>query len=190
LTSPRTSNRSKEIIMSAVPQQDRLAGTWSFAPAHSSAAFSVRYVVAAFRGSFDEVTATLVDGKLTGAVEVGSVDVNHDDLAAHLMTADFFDADNHPVISFTSKEMTITGDDVELHGELTMKGVTNALYATGTIEGPTEDFMGQTRLGFTLTTTIDRRAFGVSWNAELPKGGPALSDDVELTVELEFTQAV
>ena len=175
--------------MSAVPQQDRLAGTWNFAAAHSAARFSVQYVVAAFRGSFDEVRAALVDGKLSGAVEVGSVDVNDEDLAAHLMGADFFDADKYPEISFTSDEVKITGDDVELHGELTMKGVTNALYATGTVEGPTEDHMGQTRLGFTLTTTIDRRAFGVSWNADLPRGGRALSDEVELTVELEFTQA-
>ena len=81
------------------------------------------------------------------------------------------------------------GDNVQLGGELTIKGTTNALHATGTVEGPTEDFAGNTRLGFTLKAVIDRTAYGVSWNADLPRGGRALSDDVELTAELEFTRA-
>ena len=64
--------------------------------------------------------------------------------------------------------------------------MTKPVHATGTIDGPIEDFMGNTRLGFTLETTINRTDFGVSWNADLPKGGKALSDEVTLTVELEF----
>ena len=79
--------------------------------------------------------------------------------------------------------------NVQLDGKLTIKGVTAALHATGTVEGPTEDFMGNTRLGFTLKAMIDRTAYGVSWNADLPSGGRALSDDVELTAELEVIQA-
>jgi hypothetical protein len=66
--------------------------------------------------------------------------------------------------------------------------MTNALHATGTVEGPTEHFMGNTRLGFTLRAMIDRTGNGVSWNADVPGGGRALSDDVELTAELEFIQ--
>jgi polyisoprenoid-binding protein YceI len=67
-----------------------------------------------------------------------------------------------------------------------IKGMTNALHATGTVEGPTEDSMGNTPLGFTLKAMIDRTAYGVSWNADLPRGGRALSDEVEPTAELEF----
>jgi polyisoprenoid-binding protein YceI len=174
--------------MSVVAAQDRLAGTWAFSAVHSAITFSVPYVVASFRGSFEEVAATLVDGKLSGAAAVASVDVKDENLAAHLMSAEFFDADNHPEITFTSDELKIDHDNVELDGELTIKGITNELHATGTVEGPIEDSMGNTRLGFTLKAMIDRTAYGVSWNADLPKGGRALSDDVELTAELEFVR--
>jgi polyisoprenoid-binding protein YceI len=146
-------------------------------------------VVSSFRSSFQEVTATLVDGKLSGAARVASVDVEDENLAAHLMGAEFFDAANHPLITFTSHELKIDSDNVALDGELTIKGITNPLYATGTVNGPTEDFMGATRLGLTLTAVIDRTAYGISWNADLPRGGSALSDDVELSVDLEFARA-
>jgi polyisoprenoid-binding protein YceI len=142
----------KEITMSVVPPQDRLAGAWNFSAIHSAVTFSVAYVVASFRASFEEIAATLVDGKLSGAAEVASVDVKDENLAAHLMSAEFFDADNHA-------------------------------------EGPTEDSTGNTGRGFTTKAIIDRTAYGVSWNADLPRGGRALSDDVELTTELEFIQA-
>ncbi|HWV87552.1 MAG TPA: YceI family protein, partial [Capillimicrobium sp.] len=99
------------------------------------------------------------------------------------------DAENHPQISFRSTRLALDGDDVELEGELTMKGVTKPIRATGTVNGPTEDFMGNTRLGFTFETTVNRHDFGVSWNADLPKGGKALADEVTLHVELEFLKA-
>src|SRR4051794_28367469 len=175
--------------MSAVSQQDRLVGAWDFSAVHSAITFSVPYVVASFRASFEEVAATLVDGKLSGAAKVASVDVKDENLAAHLMSAEFFDADNHPEITFTSDELKINGDNVQLDGELTIKGITQPLHATGTVEGPTEDPTGNTRLGFTLKAMIDRTAYGVSWNADLPMGGRALSDDVELSAELEFIRA-
>jgi polyisoprenoid-binding protein YceI len=175
--------------MSVVSPQDRLAGAWNFSAIHSAITFSVSYVVATFRGSFEEVAATLVDRKLSGAAAVASVDVKDANLAAHLLSAEFFDADNHPEITFSSDELEISDDNVQLDGELTIKGVTKALRATGTMEGPTEDFMGNTRLGFTLRAMIDRTAYGVSWNADLPSGGRAVSDDVELTAELEFIRA-
>jgi polyisoprenoid-binding protein YceI len=175
--------------MSVVSPQDRLAGTWNFTPVHSAVTFSIGYVVSSFRSSFEEVTATLVDGKLRGAAQVASVDVKDENLAAHLMSAEFFDADNHPEIIFSSDELKIDGDNVQLDGELTIKGITKPLHATGAVDGPTEDFMGNTRLGLTLKVVIDRTAYGINWNADLPKGGRALSDDVELTVELEFTRA-
>jgi polyisoprenoid-binding protein YceI len=175
--------------MSVAFSQDRLAGTWNFSAVHSAVAFSLPYVVASFRASFEKVAATLVDGKLSGAAKVASIDVKDENLAAHLMSAEFFDADNHPEITFTSADVRIDGDNVELDGELTIKGITMPLHAAGTVEGPAEDFMGNTRLGFTLTAMIDRTAYGVSWNADLPSGGRALSDDVELTAELEFARA-
>lgn len=175
--------------MSTQVAQDRLAGSWNFIPVHSSADFSVKYLVAKYRGRFEELDATLVDGVLTGSVKVASVTVKDPNLAGHLQGPDFFDAEQFPEITFTSQTIDFDGDTLKLDGELTMKGVTKPVHATGTVNGPTEDFMGNTRLGFTLETTVDRTAFGVNWNADLPKGGRALGDDVTLTVELEFAKA-
>jgi polyisoprenoid-binding protein YceI len=172
--------------VSVTTTQDRLAGTWQFNPTHSSADFSVKYLVAKFRGSFDDVHATLADGVISGSAKVPSINVTQENLVGHLMAPDFFDAEQFPEITFKSTSITADGDDVTVEGELTLRGVTKPIRATGSLEGPTEDFMGNTRLGFTLETTIDRTAFGVSWNADLPKGGKALSNDVKLVVELEF----
>lgn len=173
--------------MSATTVQERLAGNWQFAPVHSSIEFSVKYLVAKFRGGFEDVGATLENGVLSGTAKVASITVKQEGLVGHLLAPDFFDAEQYPEISFTSTKIDGgAGDAVAVDGELTLKGVTEPVHATGTLEGPTEDFMGNTRLGFTLETTIDRTAFGVSWNQDLPKGGKALSDEVTLTAELEF----
>jgi polyisoprenoid-binding protein YceI len=169
--------------------QDRLAGTWNFVPVHSAATFSVKYLVAPFRGEFVDLEAQLADGRLTGAVKVASVAVKDENLAAHLQGPDFFDAEAHPEVTFSSDRLDIDGDQVTLTGELTMKGVSRPVTATGTINGPTEDFLGNTRLGLSLETTVDRSDYGVSWNAPLPKGGDALSNDVTIAVELEFHRA-
>jgi polyisoprenoid-binding protein YceI len=168
---------------------ERFAGTWNFVLVHSSASFSVKYLVASFRGRFDELEATFADGKLTGEVKVASVAVKDENLAAHLQAPDFFDAEQHPTISFASDSLTIDGARVDLEGELTLKGVTKPVHATGTVVGPVEGAHGQTAVGFTLETTIDRSEYGLDWNADLPKGGKALSNDVTLTVELEFVKA-
>ena len=175
--------------MTETQTPDRLAGTWNFAAVHSSATFSVPYLVAKFRGTFEDLNATLENGVLSGSAKVASVSVKDPNLVGHLLAPDFFDAENHDEISFKSTKLDIDGDDVTLEGELTLKGVTKPLTAKGSVDGPTEDFMGNTRLGFTLETTIDRTDFGVSWNADLPKGGKALSNDVTITAELEFHKA-
>ncbi|MGI8714088.1 MAG: YceI family protein [Solirubrobacteraceae bacterium] len=175
--------------MSVNTIQDRLAGSWQFVGTHSSADFAVKYLVAKFRGNFEELDAKLQDGVLTGSAKVASINVKDPNLIGHLQAPDFFDAENYPEISFKSTILGIDGDTLTLDGELTIKDVTKPVHATGTVQGPTEDFMGNSRLGFTLETKINRTDFGVSWNADLPKGGKALSDEVTLTVELEFAIA-
>jgi len=169
--------------------EDRVSGAWNFAAAHSSADFAVKYVVSTFRGSIEDLSATLQDGVLSGTAKVASIKVKDDNLTGHLMAPDFFDAEQYPEISFRSDSIEADGDEVTVQGELTLRGVTKPITATGTLEGPSQDFMGNTRLGFTLETTIDRTDYGVSWNAELPSGGKALADEVTLHVELEFHQA-
>ncbi len=174
--------------MSVDTLPDRLTGEWRFNAIHSSVDFSLQYLVAKFRGRFEEVDASLRDGVLTGSAKVASVNVKDSNLIGHLQSPDFFDAEQHAELSFTSTTLEAEGDNLTLDGELTIKGITRPVHATGTIDGPTEDFMGNTRLGFTLETKIDRTEFGLNWNAELPKGGKALSDEVTLIVELEFTK--
>ena len=172
--------------MSATTVNERLAGQWRFAPVHSAAEFSVKYVVAKFRGRFGDLDASLEDGVLTGSAKVASVSVKDPNLYPHLQSPDFFDAEQYPEIKFHSTNITIQGDHVELDGELELKGNTRPVHASGTVEGPVEDAGGNTRLGFTLESKIDRTEFGINWNAPLPKGGPSLSNEVVLTVELEF----
>lgn len=172
--------------MSATTASDRITGQWRFAPVHSSAEFAVKYVVAKFRGSFGELDASLEDGVLSGSAKVASISVKDENLLPHLQSPDFFDGENHPEIKFRSTNIDIQGDRVELDGELEIKGNTRPIHSSGTIEGPVDDFAGNTRLGLTLETKVDRTEFGLNWNAELPKGGKALSNEVVLTVELEF----
>src|ERR1700733_3980748 len=90
--------------------QGRLAGTWKFIPVHSSASFSVRYLVAHFRGRFEELDASLVDGVLVGSARVASVSVKDPTLVGHLLAPDFFDAERFPEISFTSTVLGVVGD--------------------------------------------------------------------------------
>ncbi len=88
--------------MSTPAIQDRLAGAWNFSPVHSSADFSIKYLVAKFRARFEELDAKLEDGVLTGSVKVASIDLKDENFEGHLMTADFFDAEQHPEITFRS----------------------------------------------------------------------------------------
>ncbi len=175
--------------MSTTTSIERLAGNWTLNPTHSSAEFSVKYLVAKFRGSFGDLSATLDEGNLRGAAEVGSVNVKDPNLIGHLQSPEFFDAEQYPELTFRSTSIDLQGDQVELEGEMTIKGNTRPIHATGTIAGPTEDFMGNTKIGLALETTIDRSEFGLNWNADLPKGGKALSNQVTLSVELEFVKA-
>lgn len=167
-------------------------GTWQLDNVHSSIAFQVPYLAGAFNGSFREFDGTLdvSDGgaALTGVAKVASVDVKDDNLAAHLQAPDFFDAESHPELSFTSDRIALDGENVVVAGEITIKGVTRAIEATGAAHGPVANLQGNDSLRLRLTTTVDRTEFGVSWNAELPGGGKALSDDVTILAELYFVK--
>jgi polyisoprenoid-binding protein YceI len=165
------------------------AGTWSVDPVHSKAGFAVRHSgIATFRGHFTELTATLADGTLTGAVDVASIEVPVAQLKGHLLAPDFFDAEQHPQITFAASDITLDGEQLTVRGELTLKGVTQPLEATGTFGGPATYLDGSERIALSLETVINRHDFGVSWNAQLPSGGNAVGDDVTLSVDLELTR--
>lgn len=166
------------------------AGTWSLDPVHSKAAFAVKYSgVATFRGHFSEVSAELREGTLQGAVDVASVEVPVAQLKGHLQAPDFFDAEAHPQITFTASDLDLDGERLTVRGELTIKGTTRALEATGTFGGPYTGLSGSEAVALSLETVVNRHDFGISWNADLPTGGKALADDVTLTVDLVLNRA-
>jgi polyisoprenoid-binding protein YceI len=169
-------------------------GTWKLDPTHSSASFAVKHMaVATFRGRFEKFDATLTVGEdsaeLVGTVEAGSIVVKDENLQGHLGSPDFFDVERYPEITFRSTSLRREGDEVVVDGELTIKGNTRPVEARGEISGPAVTLGDVTKLGLTFDTIVDRTEFGLNWNAPLPKGGFAVSNDVKLTVELELAQA-
>jgi polyisoprenoid-binding protein YceI len=166
------------------------SGTWTADKVHSTIGFEVEHMVSTFRGRFEEYDAKLVDGKLVGTVAVPSVKVYDENLEAHLQSPDFFDAQLHPELRFESRELALDeGGKVTLEGELTIKGTTRDVTAEGRYVRVEADMAGGERIGLQLEATVDRREFGLTWNAALPKGGFALGDDVTLVVALELVKA-
>jgi polyisoprenoid-binding protein YceI len=167
---------------------DLPTGTWQVDPVHSTLAFSVKHmVVANFRGGFDTFDVTLDENGLRGTVDVASVTVSEPNLNGHLLSPDFFDAERSPQLSFHSTAIRVSDVELDIDGELTLKGITRPVKITGTVSGPvTHPFDGSSRLGLELETIIDRTAFGLDWNAPLPTGGFAVGNDVKLLAELEL----
>lgn len=165
-------------------------GTWRLDPVHSSIGFAVTYQgVMTFKGTFEEYGATLADGRLEGSAKVASVKVDDENLAGHLQTPDFFDAEQYPELRFASHSIERKGDTVSIRGDLTLRGQTHPVELSGTLSGPITDGYGNERVGFDLETTINRHDYGISWNMELPGGGAALADDVVISANLTLVQA-
>jgi polyisoprenoid-binding protein YceI len=168
-------------------------GTWSLDPVHSSVGFEVPYLAGNFKGEFNEIGAELaVDGErasLEGTAHVTSVDVKDENLAAHLQSPDFFDAERHPELRFTARDIRLDGDGkVSGDGDLTIKGVTKPVTVTGTVATPIADAYGNERIGLNLFASIDRTDFGVDWNQPLPSGEPSLANDVTIRADLQFVR--
>ena len=165
-------------------QQGIPTGTWQADTVHSSVAFEVPYAVATFGGEVTDFEACLADGKLAGAAKIESITTKEENLQAHLLSPEFFDAEKHPVVSFSGSEIKRAGDKVEIDGEITIKGISQPAKITGTINGPAVDHFGATRVGLELQATVDRTKFDMKWNMPLPNGEPALSNDVTLKAQL------
>lgn len=168
-------------------------GTFDADPVHSSFGFAVRYQgVSLFRGTLDEVTATLTTGdegaKLEGTAKVESISVKTpEQFRAHLLSEEFFDAANHPDVTFTSTNVEFGEDGVAtLTGDLTIKGVTQPVEAKGAYQAPATDAFGGTRGHLNLEAVIDRTAYGMNWNMPLPSGGNALDNNVTITVDVSL----
>lgn len=165
-------------------------GTYNLDPVHSTIDFAVRHNnVSTFRGTFEKVDARLENGVLVGTAAVDSVKTAIPDLKGHLLSPDFFNAESTPTITFRSSDIRIGEDGgVEVDGDLTIRGVTKQVTATGSY-GAGTGIAGSEVVGLELETTVDRRDYGIQWQAPLPSGGEALGWDVTLRVQLELVQA-
>ncbi len=166
-----------------------LSGTFEADPVHSSFGFSVRYQgVSIFRGSLTEVEAGLRHGHLEGTAKVDSISIRTpEQFRAHVLSSEFFDAANHPEVRFVSTAVTIDSTGAaSVTGDLTIKGITRPVVATGQWTAPAADAFGNTRAHLELEAVIDRTEWNMNWNMALPSGGNALANAVTLTIELSL----
>jgi polyisoprenoid-binding protein YceI len=171
-------------------QQQLPTGTYAVDKIHSSIGFGVKHNgVSTFRSTFADYDASFADGILTGTAQVASIAIEQPDLKGHVLAPDFFDAEAVPTVTFRSTDIRVDDDGrAEVDGELTIKGITKPVTATGTFEhGP--GIAGADVAAFELEARIDRREYGLDWQAELPNGKDALGWDVVLTVQLELGKA-
>jgi polyisoprenoid-binding protein YceI len=166
------------------------AETYAADTIHSSIGFGVKYNgITTFRSTFDKYDAQLKDGVLTGTAQVDSIQVDEPNFKGHLLSGEFFNAEQTPTVTFRSTDIRPAADgSVEVDGELTIRGVTKPVTAAGEFALTTDAF-GNDRATFVLSTTVDRREFGLDWQNQLPNGNDALAWDVTLNVELQLVKA-
>jgi polyisoprenoid-binding protein YceI len=165
-------------------------GTYSVDRVHSSVSFEVGYMgVGTFGGAVSDFDAALAGGRLSGAARIATIEVKDENLKAHLLSPEFFDAEQHPEVSFSTGQAEVEGTSVRFAGEITMKGVSLPAALTGTITGPITDPYGNERYGLELETTLDRTAYGITWNNDMPDGTKALDDEVTLRATLSLVKA-
>jgi polyisoprenoid-binding protein YceI len=169
-----------------------VAGSWTIDPLHSEVGFSVRHMmVSKVRGKFAKFSGELVTAEnplassVNAEIDLSSIETGAEQRDAHLRSPDFFDTENHPVMTYRSTGIRAKGDDYVVDGELTLKGITRQVPLTLELNGFGPDPYGGTRAGFTATAEINRQDFGVNWNAALEHGGVVVSDKVTIHLEIE-----
>ena len=173
--------------------------TWNIDPTHSHAEFKVRHLmISNVKGSFPKISGALtLDGTdltqshVEASIDVASIETRDAQRDGHLKSADFFDVEKYPTMTFKSTKVTVTGaDEGTVEGDLTIRNVTKPVVFK--VEGPTpetKDPWGNMRAGAAATTKISRKEFGLTWNAALETGGVMIGDEVTITIEVEFVKA-
>lgn len=166
-------------------------GTWSVDPAHSGVEFSVKHLgIATVRGVFREFEGIVdfrEDGtaQAHGSVSAASLDTNVEARDAHLRSADFFDVEAHPTLSFESTEIhALDVDAFRIHGKLTMRGVTRPVLLHAQLLGTETDHFGNERVALEVTGQLNRRDWGMSFNDVLESGRLLISDKVKLSIDI------
>jgi len=181
----------------AIPQTSTT--TWNLDPAHATAEFKVKHMmIANVKGQFSKITGVLVHdesdptkSRVQAAIEAASIETREPQRDTHLKSEDFFHVEKFPTLSFKSTDIKVAGDgELKVQGDLTIRGVTRKV--TFAVEGPTaatKDPWGNTRIAISATTKINRKEFGLTWNAALETGGILVGDEVTITLDVEFIKA-
>jgi len=174
-----------------------LTGTWTGDAVHSDVSFKVRHMaVGKAKGTFalESATLTVPEAGLAGAsvtavIDAASVDTKQEQRNEHVKSPDFLHVEEHPTLNFVSTGVKdIDGDEFTLLGNLTIRGTTQSVELATEFLGATTDAYGFERVGFSATTTISRKDFGISFNAAFGAGNSVVADKVEIALELEFTK--
>ena len=173
-----------------------LASTWTIDPDHSNVGFKVKHLmVSNVKGSFEKFTGSvdindkdITKSKVEVSIDTNSITTNLQKRDEHLRSADFFDVAKYPTMTFVSKKVAKAGKDkLKVTGDLTLHGITKEVVLN--VEGPSKeskDPWGNTRKGATATTKINRKDFGLTWNAALETGGVVVGEEVTITLEVEM----
>jgi len=173
--------------------------TWNIDPAHSAAEFKVKHMmISNVKGKFSGISGVLkldeadtTRSSIDATIPVATVATGDDQRDGHLKSADFFDAEKFPVFTFKSLSVRFNGPgDHEVTGELTLHGVTKTV--TFAVEGPSapaKDPWGNTRIGLSATAKINRKDFGLGWNAALETGGVLVGEEIAISLDIEFIKA-
>jgi len=173
--------------------------TWNIDPVHTTAEFKVRHMmITNVKGQFTGVTGVLTldeqditKSHVEASIDAASINTREADRDTHLKSADFLDVEKFPTMTFTSTRITRTGEgESQVEGDLTIHGVTRKVEFS--VEGPTppgKDPWGNTRIGWTATTKINRKDFGLTWNAALETGGILVGEEVTITFDVEAIKA-
>lgn len=171
--------------------------TWALDPLHTHAEFAVRHLmISTVKGRFTEVSGMLQAEEADPSrssieieIDVASIDTRVGDRDQHLRSADFFDADNHPKITFRSRRIEPTGDKrYRVTGDLTIRGTTHEIALDVSEEGRAKDPWGAERVGFSVDGRVNRGDYGLKWNQALETGGVMVGEEVKLHIDAEFVK--
>ena len=185
--------------MSTLATPQTAVSTWNIDPVHSVAEFKVKHMmISNVKGQFTRIKGVLsldetelTKSRVEASIDAASINTRDEQRDAHLKSADFFDVEKFPSLSFKSTKITRVADgELAVAGELTIHGV--ARNVVFTVEGPTapgKDPWGNTRIGLSATTKINRKDFGLTWNTALETGGILVGDEVTITLDVQFIKA-
>jgi polyisoprenoid-binding protein YceI len=198
-TNTRTHKGDKTMTSTAVATPQSATTTWNIDPAHSVAEFKVKHMmISNVKGRFSKVSGALVrdesdpaKSRVETSIEAASIHTGDEQRDAHLRSADFFDVQHFPALTFKSNSVRAAKEgELSVEGDLTIHGVTRSI--TFAVEGPTppsKDPWGNTRIAISASAKINRKDFGLTWNAALETGGILVGEEVTITLEVQFVKA-